>query len=495
MAEVGTFPELEREAARARFERSPESGRSLDRSSALLRRALERARALGPGAAAGGAQGTSAAAHTEAQEALAEVSGRLLPAKRPGPAQSGGIGQPTAKRTPPEEVILDVSGRLCRTRRDVLSALGPSPFLEAELEDFGGGGQQEPIVLGCPEEAFEELHHALASAHRDLQAGLRSICLGLAGPSGPNLGELLDFFGMGWLRGRQHTLPASLATTKGMIWIERLKELTRGGVLRHLADRSLLLCSFEDTMACGKRPEPGMIHVVRETKWARVLSKEQAVAQVLGLPLHPWSAGCSAGPKGCFQPNVLRDGDRLIFDVGRRRFLHLEGLVLGLTAMERDEEVSVRLEVAGNSESKSSCETSRQIRYREHAFAEDSAGGWTMAPQTCSALVVDVKNASSPLVGRMFAVTCTIAGGGTLGFYHAELFGRCFEAPAGFKAAEGTAKPFAFDHISTLHCCQSQDCFYPEELGFLRSFGLLDPALQQELDELEWDDYDAGETV
>jgi len=93
----------------------------------------------------------------------------------------------------------------------------------------------------------------------------------------------------------------------------------------------------------------------------------------------------------------------------------------------------------------------------------------------------------------MFAATCNISNKSTLAIYHAELFGRLLEAPADFAAAHGTTKPFAIDLVSKLHCVQCQDRYYPEELGFLRSFGLLDPALEQELDELEWDDHNDGD--
>jgi len=454
MALEEAFPELEKEAARARSKRSPGSGRALDGSSGLIRRALQRARA----------------------------SGTLDPEAAPDKER------PAKRARKPQEVVLDVSGRLCRTRRDVLWALGPSDFFQTELEDFAS---QEPPVLGCPEAAFEELHRAMALAHKDLQAGVRALRGSLEGSHDRALAELLDFLGLGWLHGTPLEVPAGLAGRSTM-WIERLKALTSGGVLRHLAGRSLLPHCFED-FPPRRPPEPGAIHVARETQWARSLSREQAVAQVLALPSSPWSHEAGGiGPKGCYQPNTLRDGDRLVFDVGPGRFLQLRGLALGLSAMERaDEEVRLQLEVAGGPKAGAPLELSGKVRHREHGFAADSAGGWTMAPQTCSVLLLEVEG--SPLVARMFAVSCKVPTGGTLGLYHAELFGRLLEAPAELQAACGSAKSFAFDHTSSLHCCQSQDRFYPEELAFLRPYGLLDPALEGELEELEWQDAEAGQ--
>jgi len=164
---------------------------------------------------------------------------------------------------------------------------------------------------------------------------------GLEGPCGSALGELLDFLGLSWLQGKLYNLPPGLFASTGALRIESMKTRLKGGVLRQLADRNLLPSDFEGR---NRQREYGMVHFARESKWARSLSEEQAVTQVLSLASTPWSPqGYTTGPKGCFQPNVLRDGDRLVFDVGPGRFLVFEALVLCISAMEQEANITVRL--------------------------------------------------------------------------------------------------------------------------------------------------------
>jgi len=415
------------------------------------------------------------------------------PQKRVAESSSQHAIPPSTRRKHSQEslVTLDVSGTFCKVNRDLLFALGPSSFFQAELEDFGS--THEPIsLLGCHKDAFEELQHALVAAQENLESGIQAIVLGLDGPCGSAVGELLDFIGLSWLQGERYKLPPGLSASSNVLRIENVKTRFEGGVLRQLADRNLLLRDFE-----GRKPwEHGMVHFARESKWAKSLSEEQAVTQVLSLASKPWSPRDSAmGPKGCFQPNVLRDGDRLVFDVGPGRFLVLEALVLCISAMEQEEHITVRVR-AGNIKGAAAAslpDVRAPVRYRDHYFSADPAGGWTMPPQTCSVVVITSPDTCAPLVGRMFVAACSIANKSTLAIYHAELFGRLLKAPADFAAAHGAAKPFAIDVTSRIHCVQSQDPCYPEELAFLRSFGLLDPASEQELDELDWHDYNNGD--
>merc|ERR1712241_871800 len=78
------------------------------------------------------------------------------------------------------------------------------------------------------------------------------------------------------------------------------------------------------------------------------------------------------------------------------------------------------------------CDVSASVKYREHYFSADPAGGWTMPPQTCSVVTITSQDTCAPLVGRMFAATCNISNKSTLAIYHAELFGRLLEAPPDF---------------------------------------------------------------
>ena len=77
---------------------------------------------------------------------------------------------------------------------------------------------------------------------------------------------------------------------------------------------------------------------------------EGSVATVRSLQESPWDDGdrYEYGTGGCFQPTaVLKDGDRLVFDLGKGRALHLEQLVLGLAAMDgKPEEVQLLVETA-----------------------------------------------------------------------------------------------------------------------------------------------------
>mmetsp|Transcript_15180 Transcript_15180/g.43382 ORF Transcript_15180/g.43382 Transcript_15180/m.43382 type:complete len:473 (-) Transcript_15180:40-1458(-) len=472
---MDAFPELEREQS--------QNGQMPDRSSQLIRSALQRARKVDPRLISSVRKPSQR--HDEEGRGPRGVCGQP---KNKSRAQQGDTQAPAPKRARPEQVTLDVSGRLCHTRRDVLSAFGPSSFFDAELEDFH---TEEPIVLGCSESAFEELHAALALARKDVQAGLRALRDSLAGRSREDLSELIDFLGLQWLHGTPLKSPPDLGGQEVLL-IARLKHLTSTGVLRQLADRSLLPNGFGGP-AASAAGERGMVSVARETAWACSLSKEQGIAQVLCLPSAPVSPESARGQRGYFRPNVLRDGDRLVFDVGQSRFVHVECLVLGLAAMEgKDEQVRIRLEASGDDGARPACEATGRVRHREHCVESDAHGGWTMAPQTCSVLQVKADGVGEPLVGRVFAAKCEVVGGGTLGLYHAELFGYLLEAPPEMRSSKEPAAPFAFDHRSTLHCSQSQDRFYPEELDFLRSFGLLDATMEQELDELGWDDYDQG---
>merc|ERR1719330_1594798 len=82
-------------------------------------------------------------------------------------------------------------------------------------------------------------------------------------------------------------------------------------------------------MNSGDEPKAGQIYVARETAHADRTSL--SLAQVLVIDSERYARKWDT--VGCYQPSVLRDCDRLVFDLGRARLLHLKSLVLGLTVL------------------------------------------------------------------------------------------------------------------------------------------------------------------
>eukprot|EP00928_Gymnodinium_smaydae_P039379 TRINITY_DN26916_c0_g1_i2.p1 TRINITY_DN26916_c0_g1~~TRINITY_DN26916_c0_g1_i2.p1 ORF type:complete len:294 (+),score=65.09 TRINITY_DN26916_c0_g1_i2:711-1592(+) len=280
------------------------------------------------------------------------------------------------------------------------------------------------------------------------------------------------------------------------------------------------------------------------TTWARSLADDAAaIVQLLDLRAAP------CRELGCYQPRIIRDGDRLVFDVGATHLVRLDCLLLGLAAIpearseaeaaDEDSEDPPRLGVqvvvelvgTGSRRTLSACSRPKHLRpggagsgrwcssilvpYRRHEVLQDAAGGWSVPPQTCAAVLLDTSTAadlhsdggdddigagfdgsrqSYLLVDRVFEVTLRFAGG-ALALYHAELFGDLLELPPELANGSSSAD-FSLGCIGrgTLRC---EEPYYLEELQLLRHLGLLDRGLERKLAEQEgyadWDPEDGDE--
>lgn len=408
-----------------------------------------------------------------------------------------------------EQVSIDASGVHFEAQWPVLRSLGRGLW-----EDFCAGPAE--VVLSDPPEVFAALHKVLLLARDDVFRGICALRRSLADAEGTALSELLDSLGLAWtFGGRVHQAP-SLLKPGSVISILELKSACSNGVLRHFANA----CSLPDGgSAFGKRglPPRGVVRVARETAWARSLSDEAftgevgaPVMQLLDLALEPYSG--PYGPQGCFQPYVLRDGDRMIFDLGPGRWLHLHTIVLGLAVIEGgNDELRFQIATAGSAaegcarRSSAARRFSCLVRYRKHALEPHPKGGRSVAPpQLCTTVMLDMGAAAAapsnaiadPLVDQIFAMTLHVPNRAPVGLYHAELFGELLSPPPellGMGGATGatssgssTRPPFSCAHRGGLSAVRCQEPRYLEELQLLEQLGLLDRGMKRQMEALSY---------
>lgn len=275
-----------------------------------------------------------------------------------------------------QRVVINTGGKCVEITRRRLGALGKG-FLTEQPE-----GKDE-IFLDFPSDTFDTLHGALVLARNDLDKALRVLHAEFEGRRGPVLAELLEYLGLGWVKGitvqpplGEKSISVQRDTTFSMTQVQTMfgqvsvplpspeavdacstsRDLSKG-ILVMLASKGVLPFRFDrydqNVEMAKEQPSHEVIYcTVEHDFWEEVHDDPDDGPPGFSLESRCESRIISFGGTCIEHNNVSKahpaqsdrdDYVRFIFDVGKGRLVLLQGVAISLCAYGASYDVDIQV--------------------------------------------------------------------------------------------------------------------------------------------------------